>query len=193
MRLNISITIANLLMLAFVACGRVGYPFTPEELGAAAVGNLVVTPRDNAVEFAWEAPRDDVRGEPLKSLDEYQVLRKTIVNQADYLDPEVEFELLAALPDKSWAGRKQLEEEALEKGLPRRRVKVPAELTQYSFVDDKVQTGQRYVYQVVPVNQGGVLGQAEYFIDLTFNGPTTKVSMTNALNEELALPEEEIE
>lgn len=158
-----------------VGCGRYLPPIPPEDLAPSAVLELVVTPKDSAVEFAWIASDTDVRGKELKSSEGFSVERKELVNRGDETDPTIEFERIGYLEDGHVALREQLRTEARAAGKVGRSVKAPKESIAFKFTDSTPVKGTTYLYQIVPVNQNGVEGQVAELVKMVFQGASSTV------------------
>jgi len=167
-------------------CGRYRPPLPPEYLAPAAVDNLVVTPTEGSVGFSWTAADSDARGKELKSAEGFSVERKELVNRGDETNPDVKFERIGYLSDKHVEVREKLRAEARAAGKVGRTVKSPEEFTKFSFVDSKVAKGKTYLYQIVPLNQGGTEGVVGQLTKVVFQGAQSAVvamlpeEMTNA-------------
>jgi hypothetical protein len=186
-------TIASFLCVAALAaglsgCGRYRPPLPPEYLAPAAVENLVVTPSESAVAFSWTAADSDAQGKELKSAEGFSVERKELVNRGDETNPDVKFERIGYLSDKHVEVREKLRTEARAAGKVGRTVKSPEEFTKFNFVDSKVAKGKTYLYQIVPLNQGGTEGVVGQLTKVVFQGAQSAVvamlpeDMTNAVD-----------
>jgi hypothetical protein len=158
-----------------VGCGRYLPPIPPEDLAPSAVMDLVVTPKDKAVEFAWISSDTDVRGKELKSSEGFSIERKELVNRGDETDPTIEFEQIGYLKDEHVALRESLRTEARAAGKVGRNVKAPKESIAFKFVDSTPVQGKTYLYQIVPLNQDGVEGQVAELVKMVFQGSISTV------------------
>ena len=163
------------LVVGLSGCGRYRPPLPPEYLAPAEVENLVVTPSEGAVSFTWTAADTDARGKELKSAEGFLIERKELVNRGDETNPEVRFERIGYLQDKHVEVREKLRAEARAAGKVGRTVKSPEEFTKFTFVDSKPVTGKTYLYQIVPVNQGGTEGVVGQLTKVVFQGAQSAV------------------
>jgi len=161
----------GLVALNLGGCGKYGPPVPPEALSPAAVSELAASADATSVSLSWKAPKSDLRSKELRSLDGYSVVRATIEGNEPPRFAPLEF-----IEDKHILERDRLREEARASGKTARRVDVPAALTAFTFVDKTVVAGGRYLYRIIPVNQGGVLGAARESIQVTFNGVTSEIT-----------------
>jgi hypothetical protein len=159
------------------ACGRYRPPLPPELLAPSGVINLSVQASDAAVAFAWTAADVDRRGKELKSAEGFLVERKELVARGDETDPSVEFKKIGFLADKHVQVREKLREEARAAGKVGRTVESPAEHTSFAFTDSTPVRGKTYLYQIVPVNQGGTRGKVEQLAKVVFQGAQSAVVM----------------
>ena len=111
----------------------------------------------------------------LRSIDGYRIERKTVEKPSDVVDSEVEFELIAEIPDSHLVELAKLKEQARSEGKITRKVSVDPKLSSFSFLDKTVTPGQRYVYQVVPTNNGGVKGARGKLLQVLFRGETSEI------------------
>lgn len=168
---------ALLVAIVTQACGRYRPPLPPELLAPTGVINLSVQASEKAVAFAWTAADVDRRGKELKSAEGFLVERKELVARGDEIDPTVEFKKIGFLPDKHVQVREKLREEARAAGKVGRTVESPAEYTSFSFTDSTPVLGKTYLYQIVPVNQGGTRGKVEQLAKVVFQGAQSAVVM----------------
>ncbi len=178
------ISICNLRLVAFSltllplvqGCGRFMDPIAPEMVAPKEVDALEVTAKEEGIMFSWTTPDKDRRGKELKFIDGYSVERKELVERGDETDPDVEFFQLAFIPDTSIKVREELREKARAEGKIGRRIQAPGELKQFSFLDPTPQKGRKYIYQIVPQNQGDVEGVVKRSIKVIFNGAESDIS-----------------
>jgi hypothetical protein len=168
----------------FTACGRAGYPFSPEKLSSESVKNLQVGVTENAVTFTWRAPTYDQRGMELVSLDSYHIMRKPISKNSDIIDETISYEKIAEIQDRSNARLKEKQKEARTIGLPSNRVKPEEEYMIYNYSDNSIENGKRYVYQILPINQGNIEGEVDTYVDVTFKGLESSIDLAEAIQEE---------
>jgi hypothetical protein len=126
----------------------------------------------------------DRRGKELKAAEGFSIERKELVHRGDETNPEVKFKRIGFLPDKHVEVRDKLRAEARAAGKIGRTVKSPEELMKFSFVDSTPVKGKTYMYQIVPLNQGGVEGQVAELVKVVFQGAQSPVVKT--LSKELA-------
>lgn len=173
----IRIWIATLVVLGVAACGRYRAPLPPELLAPNGIADFVVQPTEKAIAFAWTAADIDRRGKELKSAEGFLVERKELVARGDETDPSVLFEKIGFLPDKHVQVREKLREEARAAGKIGRTVKSPDEYTKFTFTDSTPVQGKTYLYQIVPVNQGGTRGKVTQLAKVVFQGTQSAVVM----------------
>jgi hypothetical protein len=163
------------LVVGLSGCGRYRPPLPPEYLAPAAVENLVVTPSETSVSFAWTAADTDAQGKELKSAEGFSIERKELVNRGDETNPDVKFERIGYLQDKHVEVRERLRREARAAGKVGRTVKSPEEFTKFTFVDSKPVKGKTYLYQIVPLNQGNTEGVVGQLTKVVFQGAQSAV------------------
>ncbi len=151
-------------------------PISPEMVAPKEVDALEVTAKEEGIMFSWTTPEKDRRGKELKFIDGYSVERKELVERGDETDPDVEFFQLAFIPDTSITVREELREKARAEGKIGRKIQAPGELKQFSFLDPTPQKGRKYIYQIVPQNQGGVDGVVKRSVKVIFNGIESDIS-----------------
>lgn len=173
-------TLAGVLCLAVCSCGRYRPPLPPELLAPSGVENLVVTPSDAGVSFSWVAADTDRRGKELKSSEGFIVERKELVSRGDETDPTITFTKVGALSDKHVEEREKLRQEARAAGKVGRTIKSPEEYVKFSFTDSTPVKGRTYLYQVVPVNQGGTKGKVDTLAKVVFQGAQSAIVMVSS-------------
>ncbi len=161
-------------------CGRYGYPKPPELFSPRAVQDLRAAAGLEGVRIEWAAPSKDRQGEELASMDGYSVYRKLIERPSDMADDEIEYELLAEIPDTHIEVLKELRKKAREEGRVSRSVKVDPQLMQFSYVDASPVPGRTYIYKIVPVNQGGEEGQVQRLVKVIYRGDASVVSIVDS-------------
>lgn len=164
-------------VLFLAACGKYAPPYAPEDLSPQAVRDLTVSAAPQGISFEWTTPSDDQRGEELRFIDGYLIRRKLLEHDRDLLDPEVEFEDMAILEDRSLLERERLREEASASGKSTRRVKVDSQIQRFKWLDSAVEAGKVYAYRVVPMNQDGVEGISDKLIRVEFRGDNSRITM----------------
>lgn len=174
--------------LCFSACGKFGRPVPPEALSPAAVEALSISADATSVALSWKAPRKDIRSRELRSIEGYEVLRATLGGSTP-----TRFDRLAFVEDIHLRERDRLQAEARAAGTPVRRVKVDPSLTAFRFTDSEIIPGSRYIYRVVPVNQGGTKGAVGESLALTFTGPTSQVTRIGGADLESELFDEALD
>jgi hypothetical protein len=172
---------AGLMMVVLVlssvlwACGKYAPPLPPERFAPSRVQQLQIVGAVDGVSFTWSAPRTDSRGKDLKSIEGYELQRKLLTREADLLDSTIEFEVVSSVKDAHLEELNARREKARAQGLPTRRLAPDPTLTQFSLVDHSVTPGARYVYRLVPINQGGVEGDPGPLIIVTFQGERSDI------------------
>ncbi|WKZ56776.1 MAG: hypothetical protein QY326_08580 [Bdellovibrionota bacterium] len=165
------------VMLCSGGCGKYGPPLAPEVFSPQAVGELQSSLEGKTLVLRWRAPSDDLRSRALRSLDSYRIYRKSVERDSQVLDEEVEFEVVAEVPDRSFAELESRQKEARELGLPGHRVRLTEEFIIHEFRDDTLEEGTRYYYRVVPVNQGDVEGAAPQLVRVIVEGARSETSV----------------
>lgn len=167
--------------ISCVACGRMLPPLAPEDLAPRQVTDLRVTPLAAGVQFTWIAPENDFRGEPLRSLDGYRIERKVIMDPSEVVDESISYEAVALVPDRYFVALEQSKKELLEKGRPARKASVAQAEKEHEFIDASLMEGERYLYRIVPVNQGGEVGEKGSFVDIEFAGLQSAITISQEL------------
>jgi len=165
-----------LIILCLSACGKYGSPVPPEALSPRGVQELNVTAELEGVRFNWKAPDLDLRGKELRSMDGYRVLK---IEGSNPLGQEMS--IRAEIPDNHVSELQKLKKAAMEQGKIVRRVKVDDQMKKFEFLDKQVTSGKTYTYQIVPVNQDGVLGEASKFVRVLFKGDQSDILMIDPL------------
>lgn len=181
-RLIVRILAVIVVAVSYVACGRMLPPFAPEDLAPRQVTDLRVTPLATGIQFNWIAPESDFRGEPLRSLDGYRIERKIIEDPSEVVDESITYETIALVPDSYFAALTQSKKDLLEKGRPARKASVAQEQKKHEFIDTSLTENKRYLYRIVPVNQGGEIGEVGSFVDIEFAGLQSTVSISQELD-----------
>lgn len=163
-------------MLSVSGCGRMMDPISPDMVAPKEVDSLEVTAQEEGIMFSWTTPDKDRRGKELKFIDGYSVERKELIERGDETNPDIEFFQLAFIPDTSITVREELREKARAEGKIGRKIQAPGELKQFSFLDPTPQKGRKYIYQIVPQNQGGVDGLVKRSVKVIFNGKESDIS-----------------
>jgi hypothetical protein len=164
-----------LLLLALNACGKYSKPLPPESFAPAAVKDLTVLPTVQGVAFNWVAPTTNSRSDELKDLEGYRIYRRELGQNARLKDPFAEFELIAEIVDTHLKELNELKAKAQAQGQISRRVTLPEERSRFQYLDNSVVSGKRYLYQIIPINQGGVEGIFSERIDVLFRGEISQV------------------
>ena len=172
-RLVASIILIGIPFLS--GCGRYGPPLPPEGLAPRTVESIQITPIEKSLKFEWDSPASNIKGTELKSIEEYRIYRKVIEKQSDITDPDVRFDLVGTVEDLHIQHREKLREAARAIGKPGRRVDVSKEEKHFSFTDSDLAPGNVYLYQIIPVNQGGVKGDFDRMFLITWNGPQSSI------------------
>ncbi len=135
-------TVALLVLLAVLGCGRKGPPLPPRPIIPMAVGSLRAEPQADGILVSWSRPARNQDGSPLTDLLEFRVSRSP--------GPGLEggpagFALLTTV-------RADSPDNASVVG------------DRYGLLDDGrgqgLGSGTRYAYRVQPVNKRGALGPA---------------------------------
>lgn len=165
------------LMMAagLVSCGRYLPPVPPETLAPAAVTELEVTADLQAVNFNWYASDRDQAGAELKTIEGYRIYRKDLEKPNDMVNEDIRYNLISTIEDIHLKELKKLKDAALEAGTPTRKVKVDENLKKFTFADSQVSPGRLYAYQIIPVNQGGVEGEANKIVKVLFRGTSSEI------------------
>jgi hypothetical protein len=172
-----------LLLLGVVlatACGRYKVPYVPDELAPKGVQDLKVIGEKDGVLFTWYAPEIDRRGKELKSLEGYRIQRKELLRRGDETNPDVKFEDVGFVPDTHIELRDELRKKARAEGKIGRTVQAPPESTTFAFKDISTKDGGKYLYQVIPENQGGVEGVVPKFTKVLFRGEQSEITTLNS-------------
>ncbi len=168
---------ALFLIVTSAACGRYKLPLQPELLAPDGIQNVVVLPSDKDIAFSWIAADVDRRGKELKSAEGFIIERKELVARGDETNTDVEFDRIGFLKDRHVEVREKLRKEARAAGKIGRTVKSPTQYTSFNFTDSTARKGKTYLYQIVPVNQGGTRGKVDQLIKIVFEGPQSAVVM----------------
>ena len=163
------------LSVLATGCGKYLPPLPPEALAPKAVESLDVQAAPGSVNFSWDASDKDRRGKELQSIDGYTVQRKEIAKRGDETNPEIEFTDVAFVKDTHIEVREELRKEAREQGKIGRSVKLPEDLTHFTFSDTSVKNGKTYIYQVLPINQGDVEGVVTQVVKVVYKGADSDV------------------
>lgn len=161
-------------------CGKYGKPLPPEVLAPAAVQSLEIRTEIEGVTFRWRSPDNDVRGEKLKSIDEYRVYRREIASGDALLKIGATYTLLTTIPDTHLSEKKRLQDEARAAGKIGRKISVDESLSQFEFSDRSLRPGTTYLYRITPVNQGGTEGGGMMLVKVLFRGDTSLVEEVDA-------------
>ncbi len=178
--------IVILVLFTCLSCGKYSKPRPPEDFAPAAVKELSVGTSVQGVSFSWKSPVSDTRNNDLKDLEGYRVYRRELDAEARLLDPFATFELIAEIEDTHLKELLEMKRQASEQGLISRKVSLPAERSEFSYLDNTVVSGKRYLYQIIPINQGGVEGQVLERVDIAFRGEISQVTRLPYSAEEFA-------
>lgn len=173
MKFAIVCTAAVLCLTTLQGCGKYGPPLPPEAFSARAIDQLKVTSSLDGVRFEWRAPDSDIRGKELKYLDGYTIRRLVVESKGsrdifDKLDSDGED--IAFIQDEHLEKLVQLREEAPQKKLAARKVKLDESELSFEFLDTGLEAGKTYLYEIIPMNQGDIEGQALQIVQVRFNG-----------------------
>lgn len=166
------------LIVTLAACGRSLPPLPPELLAPAEVQYIEVIPAAESVTLRWRAPQNDVRGEDLKSIEGYEVLRAVATDEADRPSSLDDFVQIGFVEDLHLLQLDALRAEARAERRPLRKVKLPDEATLFSFTDEDLERDRSYTYLLIPRNQGGTQGAIRQQIRLRFNGEESVAAVT---------------
>src|SRR5437762_2859097 len=106
----------TLSLTAVCACGRYLPPVPPEVVAPRAVRELAATAGPGSVTMTWQSPEVDRRSRELMNLEGYTVYRKVLTSAADVTNPDVPFENVTSIEDRSVAERERLRNEARARG-----------------------------------------------------------------------------
>lgn len=168
------------VIVAFGGCGRYSSPVPPELVAPEAVSSLTIQAQQDGVDFTWRASDQDQRGKELKFIDGYRVARKEVKQRGDETDPAIPFDEVGFLPDTHVEIREKLRKDAREKGEIGRRLKPPEETLKFAYSDKGLESGKTYVYQIIPINQGGVKGEVKQLLKVYFTGENSDISIIDS-------------
>jgi hypothetical protein len=159
-----------------LGCGKYAPPIVPELTAPSAVEELEVAPQVASVLLSWTASDSDVRGKELRMSESIIVERATVDTEQIEPDVDYEFRTLVTLKDSHVSERDQLRKDARGQGKIGRRIEAPRSSMTFSYEDSEVQRDAVYVYQVVPLNQGGVRGEVREQVKVVFQGLESSVT-----------------
>ncbi len=137
-----------ILILAVSGCGKKGRPIPKDARVPRAVKNLQAKKLPGEIQLSWEEPRKDLRGDKLKGLAGYDVLRKVVKpGSNECVDCPEGFSVVAVL----------------DRDHP---INFRAEDHTIIWVDHDIKRGGIYVYRVVPFNADGYKGEISDFVKL---------------------------
>lgn len=172
----VSRVIVTLSVLAAAAgCGRMGPPVPPEMLAPEQVEALKVTGTQDGVNFAWESPKSDQRGEALKMIDGYRIYRKRVERAGDVTDESIPFEVVNEISDHHLIELEKERDKFRQAGRPAHRARVDKAFTVFNYTDRGVSSGNTYLYKVVPTNNGGVESQSFQLVKVLWRGDSSEV------------------
>jgi multidrug efflux pump subunit AcrA (membrane-fusion protein) len=171
-----------LVSLLVSACGRYASPVPPEAMAPGAVVDLQVKAQNDGLELSWKSPRNDVRGQELKSLDGYRVYKALVAEGQEAKADQLQFSLLRTLSDTSVSTLENKKKELRAAGKPSRKASIDAALMQFALKDSELQSGSRYLYKVVPVNQGGLEGERYSLVQVVWSGAQSRIFMVPQSN-----------
>lgn len=190
----------SMVSVSIAGCGKYGPPLPPEAYAPQAPQEIVVTGADQGVTISWVAPSSDARGKELTEINHYLLLRrenepdkaKGKANESQQAEePLAGYTELAKIEDTHILKRDEMRARLRAEKKPARRADVSDELKKFSYVDTDVKKGQRYLYRVVPINQGSVEGIPSRTIAVNFNGAETKFKILSPDEDESFAPESE--
>ena len=176
-----------LISCSVSACGRMLPPFAPEDLAPKRVEQLEVVALDSGIQFSWLAPEMDTRGEPLRSLDGYIIERKLIEEPSDVVDETLSYDEVGAVRDSFFRALEVEQKQMKAEGKPTRKARVDDTIRRHTFLDDSLELDNRYLYRVIPINQGGEKGEVSAFVDVEFKGVSSEIVLSEQLGEETDL------
>lgn len=166
-----------LVFCLLTGCGRYLPPLPPELWAPAAVQNLEVNADLQGVNFKWESPGRDQKGEELKTIEGYRIYRKELVKPSDLINEDIEYEIVGVVEDIHLEELDKMRKAAIAENKPTRRLKVDDALKKFSFQDTQLSAGKTYAYQIAPFNQGGLDGQVDKIIKVLYRGNTSEVTL----------------
>lgn len=176
------------LTVSLAACGRMGPPVAPELLAPEQVQALKVTGNQDGVSFYWEAPKADQRGNALKVIDGYRIYRKKIERSSDVTDQSIAFEQITEIGDSHLIELEKERDKLKALGRPAHRARVDKALTEFTYTDKTVNSGNTYVYKVVPTNHGGVESDSFQLVKVLWRGDSSEIK--NIDSSKLAVDED---
>jgi hypothetical protein len=181
------------LALGLGGCGRYAAPIPPESLAPVAVSALSVLAEEKALQIKWESPQTNLRGEELGSLDGYRVYRAKLNSDQDFVIEQPEFALIGSITDTHLVELEKKKDLLIASGKPSRRASVDPSLTRFNFTDADLIFGQRYLYKVVPLNQGGIEGSRFALTQVLWQGTQSKIQTLaqSELRDSLSIEEEQ--
>jgi len=135
-------------LLTLSACGRKGPPKPPEDFAPNPVLNLNVEGSTSGVKLTWETPPID----PDKDEEDLKALAGFVINRSPY----------------SKEGKDNFDQ------IGKLEVKLATD-TKFSFIDEKVEPGKIYNYQVRPFNVDRVNGEPGQTLRVTYLGENSRV------------------
>ncbi len=172
---SITLLLVGIAAMSLSGCGKYAPPLPPESFAPARVRETSVVGSVSGVQFAWESPRVDQRGDELKTIEGYLIERKHLTRESDLLDSDVEYDQIATLEDQYLVELNNRRDIARAEGKPTRRVEPNSSLMKFTYLDSTVSPGERYVYRIVPFNQGGEKGQSGILHIVTFQGERSEI------------------
>lgn len=164
------------IVVLCVGCGRYAPPISPEFVAPSPVENLEVTADEQSVSFAWTASDRDQRGKELTDSGLFRIERAILDEDQSVVDIQDDFVVIGMLDDKHVEIRDALRSAARREGKIGRRIEAPSESMSFLYRDAPLDQDTVYVYQIVPVNQGGVRGGVREYIRVLFKGVDSMVT-----------------
>lgn len=158
-----------MLILCF-GCGRYAPPIAPEFVAPSPVESLEVTADEHSVSFSWIASDRDQRGKELTDSGLFRVERALLDEDQSVFDIQDDFVVVGMLDDKHVEIRDELRRAARKEGRIGRRIEAPSDSMNFLYRDVPLESDKVYVYQIVPINQGGVRGGVREYIKVLFKG-----------------------
>ncbi len=136
------------LMMVLWGCGRKGRPIPKDVRVPRAVTDFQIKKAAGAIQLSWEEPEKDLRGDKLKNLAGYKVLRKRVKpGSNECIDCPAGFSVTAVLDRDHPVNFKEADGAIL-------------------WRDKDVQKPGIYVYRIVPFNSNGYNGAISTYVSV---------------------------
>lgn len=146
-RSTIDICLLLTLLFSAGACGKYGPPNPPEDFAPQAIRFFQAAGSLKGIELNWQAPLQDMQGEPLRNLEQFVIRRSPYIRGAS-----PDFETIAEI-----------------------RYQQEPETTVFRFLDENVEANKRYEYAVSAENSDGTEGQTTSILRVTFRGESSTI------------------